>query len=307
MDKSFSGFYRYGKDIPVQKDQVIKTKIEKLDSFLSNAGGFVRSSSILLTGTSGAGKTTLSVFIQSLLRDVKTAIYSREMYASDVQSQCGAFDVFHENAFIADVDSCPTFQVFMEHVKELAPDVIVIDSLQAIAKQDFPDMEEDKAIDGMMLELQAYCHKQGSVVIFISHVNRKNTFTGKNTKLQMIDGHLQMIYDPKRNERIISWAGKNRKGKDPRASMFYTFGEGKINFYTPEEWEVLHRGKSMVETMEEAMVFYLKGLKGHEKWTNIRKEILDNEKQLRKLGYNDLSLLIGNMQKVQELVNKYGI
>jgi predicted ATP-dependent serine protease len=305
--QNFNGFYRYGKDIPVQHDSSIKTKIKKFDDFLSKVGGFVRSSSILLTGTSGAGKTTLSVFVQALLKDVRTVIYSREMYASDVQSQCAEYDIYHSNAFIADVESCPSFSLFMENVKQLAPEVIVVDSLQAIAKQDFPDIEEDKAIDAMMHELRAYCHETGSAVIFISHVNRKNTFTGKNTKLQMIDGHLQMIYDPKNNERTISWAGKNRKGKDPRASMFYTFGDGEIKFYTPEEWEIMHQGKTLEEVMEEAMVYYLKGLKEHENWPSIRKEILKNETKIKSRNIDRFDLLLANLSKVKEQLNKYGI
>ena len=60
---------------------------EKLDTLFSAQGGIEWANLIFLTGTSGAGKTTLCKKIQTLITEHISVFYSREMLSSLVKTQ----------------------------------------------------------------------------------------------------------------------------------------------------------------------------------------------------------------------------
>ena len=55
-------------DVQITSMPTVKIGEEKLDNLFSNEGGIEWANLIFLTGTSGAGKTTLCKKIQSLVR-----------------------------------------------------------------------------------------------------------------------------------------------------------------------------------------------------------------------------------------------
>lgn len=291
--KPTNGFYNYG-STPKKTTHRILTGNKKFDNFFSHDGGMIRGSAVLFTGSSGAGKTTQSVFLQAMLPSLKTALYSREMWASKVAHQCKGLNVFHDNAYIADVESAPHFDNFMKHLQELAPDVAVVDSLQVIAREDFPNMSESDAIYHIIKTLREWNTKNNSVLFVIGHVTKNDIFRGDNTIMQMFDAHLEMIYHKKTGNRTISWGQKNRDG-DVNQMLYYDFAPSGLVYYTPQEWMFVKQDISLSDAIEDAMRDYLVGIKEQKWFERVRLKMKKKETLLEKEFAHDNARFIAEL------------
>lgn len=285
------------------KVRVIKTGNRRFDDFVSLWGGLIRGTSMFLTGTSGAGKTTLSVFLQSMLSHVKTVLYSREMSANSVQRQCNKYNVHHGNAFIADGESCPTFKGFLAMLERERPDVVIMDSLQEIAKDFSEEMGVEKAIKHIVDKMREYADKHDAVVIFIGQMNKDGTFNGPQSILQLADAHMEMTFYPKRRERVISWGGKNRNTKDPSEIMYYTLGDGVVTFYSEAEWQIEKHKLTFAQFMLDAGFKYLEAMKNRDGYSDVRKKLKTVEKALNDAAISDEEFLIRMTQEINNLIN----
>jgi len=237
----------------------IKTGNANFDDFLSSGGGFVVGSAIFLTGTAGAGKTTLSVVLQKMLAKYKSSLYSREMSSASVIAQVNKrYPVKHNNAFIADGDDCKHIDDYIKELDEIKPAVVIIDSLQVIAMVDCGDTPKEEFMFNVIQKLRNWADKNHAVLIVIGHVNKDGSFEGKNTIEHMFDAHLRMIYDEKADSRTLSWT-KNRKGPSSK-KLFYEFGDGVMNFYTPQQHEKIKNKKGFEDFLTSAVVDFLKSL-----------------------------------------------
>lgn len=296
--------YQYGQvPNPNGSDvQVIRTGNKKFDKFVSRYGGLVRATWMFLTGTAGAGKTTLIVFLQSLFKNYKTVLWSLEMPAASVERQCGRFNASHGNAFIADGESCPTFDEFMALLEREKPDVIAIDSIQMVAKLLRDEMGEDKAIEHVMEVLRSFNVKNNSVLIFIGQMTKGGVFKGPQEILQLADAHMEMTYYAKRKERVISWGGKNRNCDDPSEKMFYTFGAAELNFYSPAEWDILKRKLTFAGFMLDAATTYLTAMKDREGYSEVSKKLRVVENKLKNTCQTEDQFFFALAQEINNAV-----
>ncbi len=237
----------------------IKTGNDNLDDFLSSGGGFVVGSAIFLTGTPGAGKTTLSVVLQKMLAKYKTSLYSREMSATAVVEQVNhRYPITHNNAYIADENDCAHIDDYINELDEIKPAVVIIDSLQVIGKVDCGETPIEKFLFDTIQKLRNWVTNNNAVLIVIGHVNKDGSFEGKNTTEHMFDAHMRMIFDEKANTRTLSWT-KNRKGVSSK-KLFYEFGEGTMNFYTAQQYERIKNKKQFEDFLTSAVVDFLKSI-----------------------------------------------
>lgn len=302
------------KDIKDENHDAVKTNNERFDEFVSSHDGLVRPSHVLLTGTSGAGKTTFCVYLQKIMQNIKTAFYSREMPASAVKKITKNMNVDHENAFIADEAMCSTIDEFMEKAVEFDADVIIIDSLQ-VASKDYQDkygLSRDDAINKLIDVLNKWKNENDKIAISIGHVTKEGQFRGDNTIMQMVDAHIEMIHHKDDDgSRTISVGEKNRFG-NPDKKLFYEIdkeSEDSIKFYRPSEYRneensnnlldkiayfigdqvKLHKGKKGFSKMKRELK---KGVGEIEKTKMSRpeklKEIITlSDKKLKEYGFND--------------------
>lgn len=294
-------------DVKVKTDSTIKTGIETLDSFLSNEGGFVEGSAIFLTGTPGAGKTTFAVVLQRMLKQYKTALYSREMTASRVKVQMNRYSIKHANAFIADKEMCGTLDSFIEDLDEFLPKVVIIDSLQFIMKEDYPNQSAETSSFDIIQKLRAWTDKNNAVLIVVGHVNKDGEFEGRNTIQHMFDSHMEMIYNKKRGTRTISWA-KNRNGAVGEI-LYYEFGEDSIEFFTLQQFEAIKNNKSLEDCVSEMIKTFISSLdKKNANYPAFKAEMREEFKKI--YNYNiDLDLLEANLMcinSIKKLLTKYG-
>ena len=293
-------------EVETKKEPVIRTGDKVLDDFISNESGFVVGSSIFLTGTSGAGKTTFAVTLQKVFKDYVTSLYSREMSAGSVKEQMKRYAISHQNAFIADRESHPTLEDYIKELNELKPKVIIIDSLQVIMKEDYANVPAEQAGFEVIQKLRNWTEKNNAVLIMVGHVNKDGEFEGRNTIKHMFDAHLEMIFNKKTKTRTISWS-KNRKGEI--GMLYYDFGKERIEFFTEEQWDARKNNKKLSDFLFDTVVNYTAMYKNHKNFKELSKEL--RKEWLNILKNNSLNseyeMVFALTLKAKELLTKYNI
>jgi len=290
--------------VEIKVDSTIKTGDENFDSFLSNDGGFVEKSAIFLTGTPGAGKTTLAIILQRLLKSHKTSLYSREMTASSVKAQMKRYKIEHENAYIADKEACPNLNVFIEELNELLPKVVIIDSLQVIMKEDYAGVSADTSGFEIIQKLRVWTDKHDAVLIVVGHVNKDGEFEGRNTIQHMFDAHLEMIFDKKKSLRTLSWS-KNRFGAIGKV-LYYEFGVDSMIFYTKEEFDSIKNNKKLEDYICEMVSMFVSSLnKRNPNYNEFKSELYKKMDELIKTNKSLFEINLESIIIVKNLLNKY--
>jgi predicted ATP-dependent serine protease len=224
-------------NVKVFNTPTLKTNKKLFDDWFSADGGIVFGSAIYVSGTSGAGKTTLMVNLMKWLAPNKTSMYLREMEGRNVKYQTRNLKMPKGSAYFSDANTCPTFEDYIDELESLKPTVVIVDSLQVIAKEDYAiqsKMTEDEANYHIIKTLREWCSKNNAILFLIGHNTKDGNFAGRNTLIQMMDAHIVMEHDKKEDCRKIYWGQKNRKG--PMGMLYYVFGKDEIEFKSEEEW-----------------------------------------------------------------------
>lgn len=292
-----------------QVEPTVKVGNDKFDEFFSAPGGLVLPSVILLTGSSGAGKTTMAKFLQKSLSNHKTSIYLRESPESQVNTQTIGITIEHGNDYVCDQVSCPTFLDYIAELNILKPSVVFIDSLQVIAKEDYSNISEDDATYKIIKILREWANDNSASVFIIGHVNKDDGFKGVNTIMQMVDGHLEMIYNKKENFRTLSWGQKNRKG-DATKMLYYEFvtNEGLVTgfeFLTKKEFELKDKKVKFDDYLLKVVVEFANSVnKKHSNYLSFKSEYLKRVKGLD-TKKSKIETIIELAKIVNELTVKY--
>lgn len=239
------------KEIKVKLGNAIRTGIHAFDDFISKNKGLV-SSMILMTGTSGAGKTTFSVKLQKHF-DKDSELYSREMRKEAVKEQTERMNIDRANAVIFDEEDYNNFNDFLIDIYKRKPSLVIVDSLQHAAR----DLEAEFGKDGSKIEIVSRLTKwkndTGGTVILIGHVTKDGDFEGVNTILHDVDVHLHLSFDKKTGARKMQ-TFKNRFNDLRTLSYRFVDTSDAIEFYEEE-------GFDMIESINNAIVIKMKELK----------------------------------------------
>lgn len=302
VEKRFETF----SEVQTRLEPSVLTGIKQLDEWWSKNGGIVIGSSIFLTGTSGAGKTTLSVFLMKILNQYKTALWSREMARGDVKEQTSRMNVNHSNALIADDETCPTFEDFMEALEYHKPKFVIVDSLQVVAKgADFSEDGESDAQFEIIQTLRKWIAENDAVLFMIGHNKKDGEFRGDNTIMQMFDAHIEMIHHKKGDFRTMAWGQKNRKG--PLGMLYYEFVDSElaIDFFTEDEWEVVKKGATIEDMVNSTLESYINAYSNNKNYKAFRKEFVKSYNEICKTSSTDLEALTRVIPVISELSIKY--
>ena len=124
------------KDISSHDDPRIDMHDQELNRVLG--GGLVPGSIVLLGGEPGIGKSTLSLQTMLSLTDKKVLYVSGEESAHQLKMRaerlCVGGDTTKHDGFLLLCEN--SLEAIFEHIKEVQPDVVVIDSIQTISTED---------------------------------------------------------------------------------------------------------------------------------------------------------------------------
>lgn len=220
-------------EIPEILFHTIQTDTPELDSCYSEMGGVVPSCVTMVTGTPGAGKTTLMSVMGSRLKSERPVVFlSYEMSDFQLKLQARKIPGFDKMLLVTEPfhKDLEKFEGFLEMLKELNPAMVIADSLQKMAGV-MPG-SFDKAQIFLAEKFTKFAKETYIPVQLIGHVNKDGTYKGPTTILHEVDAHLHVSFDKELGERIFKM-GKNRFGgiTDP-----YIFRINNNGVFIGQEW-----------------------------------------------------------------------
>jgi hypothetical protein len=210
-----------------------KTDTPELDNCFSEMGGVVPSCVTMVTGTPGAGKTTLMAVMGSRLISPRPVVFlSYEMSDFQLKLQAKKIPGFAKMLLVTEPfhKDLEKFEGFLEMLKELNPSMVIVDSLQKMAG--VMSGSFDKAQIYLAEKFTKFAKDTYIPVQLIGHVNKDGSYKGPTTILHEVDAHLHVSFDKEIGERIFKM-GKNRFGgiTDP-----YVFRINNTGVFIGQEW-----------------------------------------------------------------------
>lgn len=220
------------KDIVIGEEIRISTNISEFDRVLG--GGLVRGSLVLLAGDPGIGKSTLLLQTGGELskNDKKVLYISAEESSGQVKLRADRLDINTDNLYIYPQTN---FDLIQKHILEQRPEVVIIDSIQAIYSN------EIQSSAGSVSQIRECCNKlmniakiENITMIVIGHVTKDGNIAGPKILEHMVDTVIQFEGDKYKSYRILR-AAKNRFGNTSEVGIFEMCSNGLKEVLNPSE------------------------------------------------------------------------
>ena len=227
------------KDIPEDTALRSSTGISELDRVLG--GGVVEGSLILIGGDPGIGKSTLLLqACDHLAQDGKRVIYvSGEESARQIKLRARRLHVASDICVLAE----NALDAVEEKLRELQPDVAVIDSIQTMYR---PEMTSAPGSISQIREctslIMRLCKETGTSMFLVGHVTKDGAIAGPRILEHMVDAVLYFEGDRQQDYRLLR-AVKNRFGSVNELGVFRMTGQGMQIVENPSEELLSHRAK----------------------------------------------------------------
>lgn len=222
------------KDVKIKEIQRIKTKIDELDRVLG--GGIVPGSVVLIGGDPGIGKSTISLQLSNqLTRAGKTILYvSSEESVSQTKLRASRLlsGSMSDSLYIV---SQTDLSLILEYVKEIKPDVVIIDSIQVIFEPSVSSspgsVAQVRECSGILTQL---AKSTNTAIFIIGHVTKEGAIAGPRVLEHIVDTVLYFEGDKFALYRILR-AVKNRFGSTNEIGVFEMSNAGLIEVKNPSE------------------------------------------------------------------------
>lgn len=227
------------KDIPVDAEPRINTHDTELNRVLG--GGLVPGSIVLLGGEPGIGKSTLTLQTILNMPERRILYVSGEESAHQLKMRAQRLASInitdeamsdHDNVTIL----CETsLENIFDNIKEVAPELIVIDSIQTIATD---TVESSPGSVTQVRECAAallhYAKSSAVPVILIGHINKEGTLAGPKILEHIVDTVIQFEGDQHYMYRILR-SIKNRFGSTSELGIYEMRQTGLRQVSNPSE------------------------------------------------------------------------
>lgn len=224
---------------PVKLDEIkmgieirTTTGISEFDRVLG--GGIVQGSLILIAGDPGIGKSTILLQTSGeLCKSNKKVLYvSAEESASQIKLRAERLGVKSENLYIYPQTN---FELIKKHVEEMKPDLVIVDSIQAIYTSTI------QSTAGSVSQIRECCNSLMTIaktnnisIIVIGHVTKEGNIAGPKVLEHMVDTVIQFEGDKYKTYRILR-SIKNRFGNTSEVGIFEMGAKGLIEVINPSE------------------------------------------------------------------------
>ena len=221
------------KDISAHDDPRIDMHDDELNRVLG--GGLVPGSIVLLGGEPGIGKSTLSLQTMLNLPDKKVLYVSGEESAHQLKMraeriQTGQTDDDH---FLILCEN--SLEAIFEHIREVQPQLVVIDSIQTISTEDVESSAGSIAqVRECAAALLRFAKSSGVPVILIGHITKEGTLAGPKILEHIVDTVIQFEGDQHYMYRILR-SIKNRFGSTSELGIYEMRQTGLRQVSNPSE------------------------------------------------------------------------
>lgn len=227
-------------DISAHDDPRIDMQDAELNRVLG--GGLVPGSIVLLGGEPGIGKSTLS--LQTMLhisrggqKSLKVLYVSGEESAHQLKMRAerivkGNSNGENDNFLILCENS---LEAIFEHIKEVQPELVVIDSIQTISTEDVESSAGSIAqVRECASALLRFAKSSSVPVILIGHITKEGTLAGPKILEHIVDTVIQFEGDQHYMYRILR-SIKNRFGSTSELGIYEMQQTGLRQVNNPSE------------------------------------------------------------------------
>ncbi len=214
-------------------------------------GGLVPGSMVLLGGEPGIGKSTLLLQI-ALRLPYKTLYVSGEESLKQIKMRAQRIHPDSENCLVLTETKT---QVIFRQIREVSPDIVVIDSIQTLHSDHIESSAGSiSQIRECTAELIRFAKETGTPVILVGHITKDGTIAGPKILEHMVDTVLQFEGDRNYMYRILR-ALKNRFGSTAELGIYEMQGSGLREVSNPSEiliskYDEALSGTAIVATLE---------------------------------------------------------
>ncbi|MCM1035424.1 MAG: DNA repair protein RadA [Paludibacter sp.] len=195
-------------------------------------GGLVPGSLVLLGGEPGIGKSTLALQVLMRMGELKTLYASGEESVRQLKLRAGRLAGDPENLYIVSETS---LERILEHVRQLQPEVVVVDSIQTIGMD---TLESTVGSVGQVRECASqilkYAKESNIPFLIVGHINKEGSLAGPKVLEHIVDTVLQFEGDQHYMYRILR-AQKNRFGSTSELGIFEMRQDGLREVSNPSE------------------------------------------------------------------------
>ena len=229
-------------EIPEESAERAGTGIAELDRVLG--GGVVEGSLTLVGGDPGVGKSTLLLQASEHLAagGARVLYVSGEESARQIKMRARRLGAASDNLFILSENAMDSAERRWE---EIAPDFMVIDSIQTMYR---PDMASAPGSVSQVREcaslLMRMAKTTGCAVFLVGHVTKEGAIAGPRVLEHMVDVVLYFEGDHQRQYRILR-AVKNRFGSVNEIGIFEMRESGMVAVENPSRLLLSERARNV--------------------------------------------------------------
>ena len=220
------------KDIHIGEEVRVSTNISEFDRILG--GGLVQGSLTLIAGDPGIGKSTILLQTSGeLCKNGKKVLYiSAEESASQIKIRAERLNINSENLYIYPQTSLESIKA---QIEEVLPDVVVVDSIQAIYSQNVASSA------GSVSQIRECCNilmqiakSKNITTLVIGHVTKDGNIAGPKILEHMVDTVIYFEGDKYKSYRMLR-SMKNRFGNTSEVGIFEMHSDGLKEVKNPNE------------------------------------------------------------------------
>ena len=227
-------------------------RIDMRDNELNRVlgGGLVPGSIVLLGGEPGIGKSTLSLQTMLNLPEKRILYVSGEESAHQIKMR--ASRLLPKSA-VGDAASLDNFLILCENslehifeqIKEVLPELVVIDSIQTISTEDVESSAGSIAqVRECASALLRFAKTSGVPVILIGHITKEGTLAGPKILEHIVDTVIQFEGDQHYMYRILR-SMKNRFGSTSELGIYEMQQTGLRQVSNPSELLLTEREEGL--------------------------------------------------------------
>ena len=230
------------KEIPEESAERAGTGIAELDRVLG--GGVVEGSLTLVGGDPGIGKSTLLLQASEHLASggARVLYVSGEESARQIKMRARRLGAASDNLYILSENAMDEAE---RRFTELAPDFMVIDSIQTMYR---PDMASAPGSVSQVREcaslLMRMAKTTGCAIFLVGHVTKEGAIAGPRVLEHMVDVVLYFEGDHQRQYRILR-AVKNRFGSVNEIGLFEMRETGMTPVENPSHLLLSERARNV--------------------------------------------------------------
>ncbi|MBR6030403.1 MAG: DNA repair protein RadA [Bacteroidaceae bacterium] len=195
-------------------------------------GGMVPGSLVLLGGEPGIGKSTLTLQTVLRLQGRRILYISGEESARQIKLRADRLGPANEGLYVL----CETsLEKIFQHIEEMQPDLVVIDSIQTIQTETVESSAGSLAqIRECAAALLRYAKSGGTSILLIGHINKEGSLAGPKVLEHIVDVVLQFEGDQHHLYRILR-SIKNRFGSTSELGIYEMRHDGLRQVSNPSE------------------------------------------------------------------------